>query len=66
MRNEQMRKRAKIRKNIIQEVVNLSEESKMKISPAAGICSLFQEADLPPPPQMVWGPVNVCATLCLL
>lgn len=65
MRNEQMRKRAKKRKNIIQEVVNLSEESKMKISPAAGICSLFQEADLPPP-QMVWGPVNVCATLCLL
>lgn len=64
MRNEQMRKRAKKRKNIIQEVVNLSEESKMKISPAAGICSLFQEADLPP--QMVWGPVNVCATLCLL
>lgn len=29
-----MRKRAKIRKNIIQEVVNLSEESKMKINPA--------------------------------
>lgn len=47
--------------------MSLIEESIMKISPAAGICSLFQEADLPPPPpQRVWGPVNVCATLYLL
>lgn len=46
--------------------MSLIEESKMKISPAAGICSLFQEADLHPPPQRVWGPDNVCATLYLL